>query len=385
MKKLGLLVSLLTFSSFAYSATLSIHIYSDKTFSDIIIAPLTGTYTLECDGKRMDSCSTTSIYEITVVDDSLLQVKSLDHIIGKYNHLRFRGYGTKNQFFSKPSTESVKRLYDDDLTLTAEHGNLKLINIVDLEHYVAGVVYCEAGPKKPAEFYKVQAIICRTYALNDIARHISDGFELCDMVHCQVYQGVTHNTDILQAVESTKGMVLVDDNNQLITAAFHANCGGQTLNSEDVWNSALYYLRGKQDTFCTHQPAATWEKKIPATDWKNYLDKKEKYLHIDNLHSQGYWDSIPDSKRVFLYDKGYLIPLKDIRTDWNLHSTYFTITDNGDSFTLSGRGYGHRIGLCQEGAIHMSQLGYNYQQILHFYYLDVQLIDYTLLPFSGFN
>ncbi len=376
--KRGLLSALFTFAiSLAYATTVSIHIYSDKTFSSVIIAPVTGNYVLMGNDKRIDSCSTTNVYEITALNDTLMQVKNLDRIIGTFSRLYFRGYGALNQFYLKPTTEKSKRLFDDDIVITAEKNNLKLLSQVDIEHYVSGVVQSEAGLRKPKEYYKVQAIICRTYALNNLARHIADGFELCDLVHCQVYNGETHNQDILQAVEETKGIVLVDANNQLINAAFHSNCGGQTINSEDVWNKPLPYLRARPDTFCIHQPAAKWEKEISLKAWKAYLTKKEATLKKDVSSTD--WDTIPASTRIYLYDKGYLIPLKEIRADWNLHSTYFLTTTSDDSITLVGRGYGHRVGLCQEGAIHMSQTGYNYEQILHFYYNNVQLINYSIL------
>ena len=145
-----------------------------------------------------------------------------------------------------------------------------------------------------------------------------------------------------------------------------------------MWNKPLSYLKAREDTFCFHQPAATWQKQIPLKEWKSYLVKKEQGLKKD-VSCSGYGDTIPAGKRIYLYDKGYLIPLKEIRTDWNLHSTYFLTITSADSITLVGRGYGHRVGLCQEGAIHMSQTGYNYEQILHYYYYNVQLINYSIL------
>jgi len=384
MKKLTILSALLLTTIHVFSINVSIHIYSDKTITSAIVAPLTGAYIVEGDGKCIDSSNASSVYEVSIVNDTMVQVKNLDRILGTFARLRFRGCAAQNQFYLKLTDEKNKRLYYDDLSVSADKLNLKLLSIIDLEHYVGGVVQSEAGLRKPPEYYKVQAIICRTYALNNLARHINDGFELCDQVHCQVYQGVTTNADILNAVQATKGMVIVDESNELINAAFHSNCGGQTLNSEDVWNKALPYLRSRPDTFCLHQPAAIWHKDIKESEWKAYLSRKEKGLKRDTS-KRAMYDTIPDNKRIFFYDKGYLIPLKEVRTDWNLHSTYFSITNNDGVLTLSGHGFGHRVGLCQEGAIHMTQSGYNYQQILHYYYYNVQIIDYTLLPSSGFN
>lgn len=373
-----LLAFVLFVTTITNATTVSIHIYSDKTFSSLIMAPVSGSYILEGNYKLVDSCKANSVYEIIVVNDSLVQVKSIDRVIGTFSRLRLRGIGNLNQYSLKPSSEKNKRLYNDDIIITADKSSLKLLSQIDLEHYVAGVIQCEAGLRKPKEYYKVQAIICRTYALSNLARHIADGFELCDLVHCQVYQGETSNADILQAVEATKGIVLVDGNNQLINTAFHSNCGGQTINSEDVWNKALPYLRARQDTFCLHQPAAHWQKQMPLKDWTAYLTKKEKTLKQDPT-TVAQQDSLPYGRKTYFTDNGYAIPLKDIRTDLNLHSTFFTVTIDGDNVTLNGRGYGHRVGLCQEGAIRMAQVGYNYEQILHYYYTNVQLINYSIL------
>ena len=117
--------------------------------------------------------------------------------------------------------------------------------------YIAGVSESESGKKDNIlEYYKVQAIICRTYALKNSGKHIKEGYNLCDQEHCQVYKGRCTNPEILLAVSKTTGIIIVDRYNQPINAAFHANCGGQTLNSEDVWSKPLDYLKSVPDTFC---------------------------------------------------------------------------------------------------------------------------------------
>jgi stage II sporulation protein D len=370
----------------ASSVNISVHIYSTSPVNSVIVAPSVGKYVVLADGKTIDSCNSQSVYEITILKDSVV-LKALGKTIGKFASVRFHGYGIRNQFNIRPisTTSKTTRLYDDDLIASSETTELKLLNISQIEHYIAGVIESEAGRKKPLEYFKVQAIICRTYALTNLAKHILEGCELCDGVHCQVYQGAATTPLVIEAVEATKNMVLVDVNDQLIDAAFHSNCGGYTLNSEDVWNAPLSYLKSVRDTFCLHQPSAVWEKHFSTETWENYFNKKEKGLRKDTLRKEAFWDSIPMETRIYMYDRGYVIPLKDIRLDLNLHSTCFSIVHDSNGVTLHGRGYGHRVGLCQEGAIHMSQIGYNYQQILHYYYTDVQLIDFTILPSSGFN
>jgi stage II sporulation protein D len=195
-----------------------------------------------------------------------------------------------------------------------------------------------------------------------------------------VYKGTADIPEIVKAVESTKGLVIVDSTKHLINAAYYSNCGGYTLNSEDVWGTNVPYLRAVKDTFCLNQTHAVWEKKFSRKDWASYLKRKESTLKKTDTHDESYWDSIPEEKRVYLYDRGYLVPLKDMRLDLNLHSTYFMVEVEGDDIILKGRGNGHRVGFCQEGAMHMAELGYTYLQILQFYYRGIQVMDSANLP-----
>src|SRR5690606_6809159 len=111
--------------------------------------------------------------------------------------------------------------------------------------------------RKPSkEYFKLQGIICRTYALNNLHTHTIEGYNLCDQVHCQAYHGKTFYEDIVSAVMQTRGIVIVDSDISLITAVFHSSCGGQTVNSEDVWSKSLYYLRAVRDSFCLNAPNA---------------------------------------------------------------------------------------------------------------------------------
>ena len=75
------------------------------------------------------------------------------------------------------------------------------------------------------------------------------------------------------------------------------------------------------------------------------------------------------------------IPLKIVRSDWKLKSTFFEAIPNGEYVYLSGRGFGHGTGLCQEGAMKMASSGFSYPDILHFYYKDVHLINMSALHF----
>jgi stage II sporulation protein D len=361
----------------------SIRIYCDAEIKSVIISPEKGKYLLMANGKKIDTLTSKGLFQLSASGDSII-VKSFSRVIGKYLNLWVSGTETLNRINIHPLNVKLTRIYDDDVNITAKGGMLQMINKVDFEKYVAGVVECEAGYKKPFEFYKVQAIICRTYAFNNLARHITDKYELCDMIHCQVYHGAAALPDIITATEATNGIVVTDNQYKLINAAFYCNCGGYTLNSEDVWSQKLPYLQSVRDTFCIHQLHATWEKHISKAAWENYFTKKEKVLKC-NIPANKNYQFTPIEKRVYYYDKGYIIPLKEIRNDFMLPSTYFTVQEEKDSVILCGKGNGHRVGLCQEGAINMASMGYSYFKILHFYYKDVLLLHYSQLPEAKFN
>ena len=75
------------------------------------------------------------------------------------------------------------------------------------------------------------------------------------------------------------------------------------------------------------------------------------------------------------------MPLKNVRQDLQLKSTYFNIYKEGDSVVFEGKGYGHSLGMSQEGAMRMTKLGYSYTDVLNFYYRNIQIIDMHKLTF----
>jgi stage II sporulation protein D len=257
----------------------------------------------------------------------------------------------------------------------------RVINRVNIDYYVAGVVEAENGIKQNFEYYKMKSIICRTYALSNLRRHEAEGFHLCDQVHCQVYKSKNRlNDDIIMASVATTGMVIVDSDLKLITAAFHSNCGGQTLNSEDVWSLPTTYLKSVKDTFCLRQSHSVWEHRISAKDWMAYLKRKATFEDDPN-HEECYMSYFQFDREPDFISHNVRIPLKIIRNDFKLKSTFFTMEKTDESIVFKGKGFGHGIGLCQEGAMKMSQLGFKYNEILHFYYRDVHLVDLSVLDF----
>ncbi|HAW52370.1 MAG TPA: hypothetical protein DCX54_08605 [Flavobacteriales bacterium] len=310
-----------------------------------------------------------------------IEVKSPNVRFGQYQKIYLIGKETSNSFRATPITpEKDMRFYEDNLKVSLKPTGLRLVNNVDIENYVAGVVQAEVGPNPAPEFFKLQAILCRTYVLENLNKHEYDGFNLCDRVHCQAYYRSCSNKEIEKASKSTKGLVIVDSDINLITAAFYSNCGGQTVNSEDVWQKSVYYLRSVKDPFCVNEPNASWSKKISKSQWIGYLQAKGR--NSSGAGPSGELEAFYQNQRKSNYDVGELnIPLKTIRSDWKLKSTFFNAVPDGEYVYLTGRGFGHGTGLCQEGAMKMASSGYSYPDILHFYYKDVHLVDLSALDF----
>ena len=127
--------------------------------------------------------------------------------------------------------------------------NITVVNFVDLEDYIKGVVPYESGASWPIEALKAQALCARTYAVRNLGNHASKGFDLCNTTDCQVYYGTNGATEVSdRAVDETAGKFVVY-NGELCDTVYHSSDGGATEDSENVFYSALPYLRGVVDPY----------------------------------------------------------------------------------------------------------------------------------------
>jgi stage II sporulation protein D len=128
-------------------------------------------------------------------------------------------------------------------------------------------------------------------------------------------------------------------------------------------------------------PNARWERKMSKDDWLTYLKLKHNYPVQD---SNARWLALTfkqDTRRSHLEANNVRVPLKNVRTDLQLKSTFFSIFPQGDTLVFKGRGFGHGVGMCQEGAMRMAKLGYKHPEVINFYYQKTQLIDLHKLNF----
>lgn len=266
-----------------------------------------------------------------------------------------------------------RRLLDGNLSLSVDFQRVMCVNLVDQECYVAGVVLAEVGGGQHVELYKAQALLVRTYLLAHRSRHINEGFNLCDQVHCQAYrESGWGNESIRGAVRATRGRVVVDSEGRLIASVFHANCGGQTASAEQVWLTPRSYLRGVNDPDCAGSKGSSWHAVLPLREWRRLLTSKGIAAHQLTAQQMAY----RSGRREALYalPGGRGVPFRDIREYFNLRSAWFDVEVRGDEVHLQGRGYGHGIGMCQRGAMARARRGQSALQILQAYFLGVRVV-----------
>ncbi len=268
--------------------------------------------------------------------------------------------------------DGTRRYYSGNLSSYCDMETSLFINTCEIESYIAGVVSAEGGQGKHIEYVKTQAVIARTYMYKYFNKHILDGYNLCDGTHCQAFKGISQDTIKNQAAQETRDQVILDNDSILIIAAFHSNCGGETAPSDFVWLTSVPYLKRIADPFCTTSRNARWQKSISLKEWTDYLQRMG-YDKDKKDHSSLNFSQITRQKEYKA--DSFSIPLRQIRTDHNLRSAFFSLSVQGDSVIFNGRGYGHGVGLCQEGAMVMAQKGFDYRQIINFYYTGVWITD----------
>lgn len=167
-----------------------------------------------------------------------------------------------------------------------DQNRMNLINYVELEDYVRGVVHSEIGQRSPLETLKAQAVCARSYAISNMGRHRASGYDICATTHCQVYKGYKNEyPSTNQACKETIGIV-IKYNGKTVSAYYSKNDGGHTDNVEDIWGNKVGYLRGIRDEF---SPLFKWEKTYTFQELAELLNKAG--------HSVGDISSVTITKR----------------------------------------------------------------------------------------
>jgi SpoIID/LytB domain protein len=290
----------------------------------------------------------------------------------------------------------------DPVRLHLVHDNITLD--LSLEDYVLGVLGAEGSMETEPEALKALAIAIRTYALKNRGRHLKDGYDFCSTTHCQRFLAervrsprVSQGSDddqalpdsrasdtMIQAARATEGQVLTDDRGQPIDAYFSASCGGETANIRSLWGTnPPAYLRGVRDEFCVAGPHANWTDVITRADLLRALHSDARTdvgSRLDNIvvskrdeTGRAQFIALEGEHRKTVRGWDFKIIVGRV-LGWNLlKSSRFEISRAGPNFVFRGSGFGHGLGLCQEGAHVMAQRGANYARILSKYFPGTQI------------
>lgn len=167
-----------------------------------------------------------------------------------------------------------KIAYCGTLDLRAGAGRLTVVNTLDVEQYLRGVLGFEISPKWPVESLRAQAVISRSYALHQMGRHSRQGFDVCPTDHCQVYRGANvHHASTDRAIRETRGRVLTY-NGKIAQAFFSSDAGGSTSDAADVWGRKIPYLTVKSEPFVSTSPKAAWQLRLSSREIEKALERK---------------------------------------------------------------------------------------------------------------
>jgi stage II sporulation protein D len=265
---------------------------------------------------------------------------------------------------------------------------------MDLEEYLVGVVAAEMPASFDLEALKAQAVVARTYTVNQMPSFggkgcsYHAGADICtDFNHCQAWESeekslakweaadaATYYNKLRQAVRETAGQVVRHDG-KLIDTVFHAHCGGHTEDSENVWVSALPYLRGVACPYCVGSRWSQTDHNYSGAEFAQMILPYVSAVPV-SAGGQPLLDSAirSDTGRILqLSIAGETVSGRDLRSALKLPSTNVTWRIEGDSITFTAKGYGHGVGFCQYGADGMARQGKTYDEIVMYYYTDVEV------------
>ena len=334
---------------------------------------------------------------------------------------------TKNKLLLSIERSSGSPSYRGSLFISKKDGKLVVVNELLLEEYLYAVVPSEMPVSYGTEALKVQAICARSYAYSQMKanKYAEYGAQVDDSVNSQVYNNTSETKETIFAVKDTYGEALFY-NDKVITAYFFSTSCGVTSDAKDVWqsetNQSPEYLtgsyQGEEDknydlseeaafrSFINEPSKDCYEKDCGWYRWKVTLPIEQIEGYVSNI------GKIKDIKVVERGKSGILKEIKIIGEDgtkeilgeYNIRATlspaqaniekqdgtkvsgqallpsgYFYINKGFDEegelskITLKGGGYGHGVGMSQNGVKVMTDLGYSAKEILKHYYSEVTI------------
>jgi stage II sporulation protein D len=311
--------------------------------------------------------------------------------------------------------------------LINENKNITLINVIDVESYIKGVIPYEMSPSWPIEALKAQAVTARTYAFFNLGKHSKYGFDLCSSTDCQAYGGTKSMSEKTnRAVDETQGKILTYKG-KTAQLFYHSSSGGSTENVENVWMTPIDYLVAVPSLYEDLENAINgiWKNKVTRQELTDHLNSKGynialvKDIYVSKFTDAGNVLDVTivdvNGKEVTISKERARIRLSpyvksqrfNILTNFNICVNYANnkndfsslnvisgdknitsvpssisktsvITSSGQtmlspdgedySFVFDGKGWGNNVGMSQHSAKGMAEHGYMYTEILsHFF------------------
>ncbi len=263
------------------------------------------------------------------------------------NGVKKKGFKLKNVRFVSP----IKGDYKGVMLFVPRGNSFYVINKLPLNEYIASVIASEMGDA-PLEALKAQAVLARTFVMRWGKRH--GRFHACDRDHCQRYEGVKRVKSVHRVAVKRTSREILTYRGRPVEVLYHASCGGWVCEPKYVWRRGKhlpYFWTGEDsDCFADEHLKYTWKVYAP-------------------LKTCPKVKRIPGSLRVYMMLVGRdTLYAYDIRRRFNLPSTVFAYWCTRTGVIFLGTGRGHGVGMCQRGAILKAKKGWNYKEILEFYY-----------------
>lgn len=242
---------------------------------------------------------------------------------------------------------SSLRVVRGRLTVTArDDGLLQVLARESVRDYLASVLGTEAHSADPLQYLTALAVLQRNYLRSHPGRHAPD-FDICDNTHCQRsdYQGVTPR--VYAAVDTAAHIALRQAG--ALPCYYSANCGGGTLLPEQVWGKPEPGYSAVRCIYCRWSPAYRWTRTTPVNQVSRGI--------------LGQAPATPCTDENFKIRLGRALGFAIARSN-----TFRAIQRRGNTYLISGVGFGHRMGLCQDGALELARRGHTAFQILRFYF-----------------
>jgi len=302
--------------------------------------------------------------------------------------------------------------YRGDFLFIADKNNITLVNLINVEEYLYGVVPSEIPSHWDKEAIKAQAVAARTYTLKHLNQHAKEGFDLCATQHCAVYKGILgESKKVNEAIDETRAEILVNKNGKPIDTFYSHCCGGHTQDVSDIWgfdkikNLAGVYDGKKNSWEFPLSPfwLEEWVRFLPdvyckvtgdnetSFRWIRYFDEEDLNYYINKKNDIGKIKAIIPLKRA---KYGALTELKVIGQKNSKKFKFDALRNllgkirsnvikweyskNADGFIdeifIYGAGWGHGVGMCQRGVKGMAEKGFNYKEILLHYFPETEII-----------